>query len=194
MERVCVFLGSSFGRHPAYVEAARTVARLLARRGLGLVYGGARIGLMGVVAEEAAAAGVEVTGVIPQSLVDREVANDALSDLRVVSSMHERKAAMAELADGFIALPGGLGTLEELFEILTWSQLGLHAKPCGALNVRGYFDGLGMFLDRATGEGFIAPQHRELLIVDSDAEALLDRLEVWESPQVEKWLGDASET
>ena len=194
MERVCVFLGSSFGRNRAYPEAARAVARLLARRGLGLVYGGARIGLMGVVADEAAAAGVEVIGVIPQNLVDREVANATLSDLRVVSSMHERKAAMAELADGFIALPGGLGTLEELFEILTWSQLGLHAKPCGALNVQGFFDGLGAFLDRATDEGFIAPEHRDLLLVDPDAESLLERLETWKPPRVDKWLGDTSQT
>ncbi|MBA2517587.1 MAG: TIGR00730 family Rossman fold protein [Solirubrobacterales bacterium] len=194
MERVCVFLGSSSGRDPAYAEAALGVAQLIARRGLGLVYGGARIGLMGVVADEAAALGVEVIGVIPQSLVDREVANASLSDLRVVGSMHERKAAMAELADGFIALPGGLGTLEELFEILTWSQLGLHSKPCGALNVLGYFDGLGAFLDRARDEGFMAPGHRDLLLMESQADVLLERLETWKPPHVEKWLDDASET
>jgi uncharacterized protein (TIGR00730 family) len=195
VQNVCVFIGSNPGHHPAYAEAARSLARLLAARRLGLVYGGARIGLMGVVAREMAAAGGEVIGVIPQDLVDREVANTDLEDLRVVGSMHERKAMMASLADGFVALPGGLGTLEELFEILTWSQLGLHAKPCGALNVRGYYDGLAGFLDRAVEEGFVRPQHRQLLLLDEDAEALLDRLEKWAPPDLgRKWITDPAST
>jgi uncharacterized protein (TIGR00730 family) len=195
VQRVCVFIGSNPGHDPAYAEAARGLARLLAARGLGLVYGGARIGLMGVVAGEMAAAGGEVIGVIPQDLVDREVANTALDDLRIVGSMHERKAAMASLADGFVALPGGLGTLEELFEILTWSQLGLHAKPCGALNVLGYYDGLVDFLDRSVQEGFVRPQHRDLLLLDEDAEALLDRLAGWAPPDLgRKWITDPAST
>jgi uncharacterized protein (TIGR00730 family) len=195
VQNVCVFIGSNSGHDPAYADAARGLARLLAARGIGLVYGGARIGLMGVVATEMAAAGGEVVGVIPQDLVDREVANTELDDLRVVGSMHERKAMMASLADGFIALPGGLGTLEELFEILTWSQLGLHAKPCGALNVRGYYDGLAAFLDRSVSEGFVRPQHRELLLLDEDAEALLDRLADWTPPELgRKWITDPAGT
>lgn len=195
VQHVCVFIGSNPGHDPAYADAARGLARLLAARGLGLVYGGARIGLMGVVAAEMAAAGGEVIGVIPQDLVDREVANTELEDLRVVGSMHERKAMMASLADGFVALPGGLGTLEELFEILTWSQLGLHEKPCGALNVRGYYDGLAGFLDRSVAEGFVRPQHRELLLLDEDAETLLDRLTAWEPPDLgHKWITDPAST
>jgi uncharacterized protein (TIGR00730 family) len=195
VQNLCVFIGSNPGHHPAYADAARGLARLLVARGLGLVYGGARIGLMGIVAKEMTAAGGDVVGVIPQDLVDREVANTELDDLRVVGSMHERKAMMASLADGFIALPGGLGTLEELFEILTWSQLGLHAKPCGALNVRGYYDGLATFLDRSVSEGFVRPQHRDLLLLDEDAEALLDRLEAWTPPELgRKWITDPAGT
>ena len=187
-------MGSNPGRHPDYEAAARELDRLLVDRGLGLVYGGARIGLMGAVAQEVSAHGGEVIGVIPQSLVDREVAATELADLRIVGSMHERKALMAELSDGFVALPGGLGTFEELFEILTWSQLGLHAKPCGALDVRGYYAQLGAFLDHAVREGFVSPANRELLLVDDDASRLLDRLADWTPPAVETWLADASET
>ena len=187
-------MGSNPGRHPDYEAAARGLARLLVERGLGLVYGGAKIGLMGAVAQEVAARGGEVIGVIPQSLVDREVAATELADLRIVGSMHERKALMAELSDGFVALPGGLGTFEELFEILTWSQLGLHSKPCGALDVRGYYTGLGAFLDHGVSEGFLTAANRELLLVDDDAARLLDRLAGWAPPAVDKWLADASET
>jgi len=194
VQRICVFMGSNPGRHPDYEAASRGLARLLADRGVGLVYGGARIGLMGAVAQEVAAHGGDVIGVIPQSLVDREVAATELADLRIVGSMHERKALMAELSDGFVALPGGLGTFEELFEILTWSQLGLHSKPCGALDVRGYYAGLGAFLDHAVGEGFLTEANRELLLVDPDAERLLDRLADWTPPAVETWLSDPSET
>ncbi len=187
-------MGSSPGHHPDYEAAARGLARQLVDRGLGLVYGGARIGLMGAVAEEVAGHGGEVIGVIPQGLVDREVAATDLADLRIVGSMHERKALMAELCDGFVALPGGLGTFEELFEILTWSQLGLHAKPCGALDVRGYYGQLGAFLDHAVAEGFVSRVNRDLLLVDGDAGALLDRLAAWQPPDVTPWLVDASET
>ena len=187
-------MGSNPGRHPDYEAAARSFARLLVARGLGLVYGGARIGLMGAVAEEVAAQGGDVIGVIPQGLVDREVAATDLADLRVVGSMHERKALMAELCDGFVALPGGLGTFEELFEILTWSQLGLHSKPCGALDVRRYYTGLGTFLDHAVAEGFLTRASRELLLIDDDSETLLDRLGAWQPPGFTKWLADESES
>lgn len=187
-------MGSTPGRHPDYEAAARDLARLLVARDLGLVYGGARIGLMGAVAQEVARHGGDVIGVIPQSLVDREVAATDLADLRVVGSMHERKALMADLCDGFIALPGGLGTFEELFEILTWSQLGLHAKPCGALDVRGYYSGLRSLLDHAVAEGFLSEDNRELLLLDDDPEALLDRLAAWEPPGVIQWLEDPSQS
>ena len=176
MPRVCVFIGSKPGRDPAYAEAARALAHLLAGRGIGLVYGGASVGLMGEVASTMAGLGGEVIGVIPQHLVDREVANRDLADLRVVGSMHERKALMAELCDGFITLPGGLGTLEELFEILTWNVLGIYAKPCALLNVAGYYDGLIAFVRTMGDVGFLRAQHRELLIVDDTLDALLDRM------------------
>src|SRR3954464_8084735 len=159
MRRVCVYCGSSPGSDPAYREAAVALVHALAERGIGVVYGGAHVGLMGVVADEALAGRAQAIGRIPQALVDREIAHTGLDDLRVVGSMHERKAQMAELADAFVALPGGLGTLEELFEVATWSQLGLHDKACGVLNVRGYYDGLAAFLDHAVGEGFLRAQH-----------------------------------
>jgi uncharacterized protein (TIGR00730 family) len=172
---VCVFCGASIGRDPAYAAAASLVGETLARRGIHLVYGGSRVGLMGAVADAALAAGGQVTGVIPSTLVEREVAHTGLSDLRVVATLHERKALMAELSDAFIALPGGLGTLEELAEVLSWAQLGLHAKPIAALDVDGYFDGLAGFLDHATAEGFVAPAQRGLLVIDTDLDVLLDR-------------------
>jgi uncharacterized protein (TIGR00730 family) len=182
LHSLCVFCGSHSGASPAYGEAAARLGRALAGRGLRLVYGGGHVGLMGVVADAALAAGGEVIGVIPAALVDRELAHEDLTGLEVVASMHERKARMSALADGFIALPGGIGTLEELFEVWTWSQLGLQLKPCALLNAAGYYDHLLAFLDHMTGERFLSPFHRGMLIVDDDPERLLDRLAAWRSP------------
>ena len=177
MNRILVFCGSSVGRRPEYVEAARRLGRLLASRGLGVVYGGASIGLMGALADGALEAGGEVIGVIPQRLVEvEEVPHSGLTELRVVSTMHERKATMAELSDAVVVLPGGIGTLDELFEMFTWSQLGLHRKPIGLLDVAGYWQGLLAELDRIVEEGFLRLTQRETLLVDRDAEALVDRL------------------
>ncbi len=177
-----MFCGASSGRGPAYVELARSVGAGLAGRGIGLVYGGGRLGLMGAVADAALAAGGEVIGVIPRGLVGRELAHPGVTELRVVESLHERKAQMAELSDGFIALPGGLGTLEELAEVASWAQLELHAKPIGLLGHAGYWDPLLAWLDRAVAEGFIATGHRRLIAVDADLAALLDRFEAWRPP------------
>ena len=189
MNRVCVFCGSSPGARPEYTETAHDLGSLLVERGLGLVVGGADVGLMGRLADAVMSEGGEAIGVIPQALVDREIAHLGLSDLRVVGSLHERKATMAELSDAFIALPGGLGTLEELFEVYTWSQLGLHAKPCALLNVAGYFDALAGFLDHAVAERFVTEHHRRTLIVEEDPRALLDRLERFEAAELEpKWI------
>jgi uncharacterized protein (TIGR00730 family) len=186
---VCVFSGSNPGARPAYLEAATDLGTRLATGGQRLVYGGARVGLMGAVADAALAAGGEVVGVIPQHLVDREVAHDGLTELHVTASMHERKALMADLADGFVALPGGLGTLEELAEVLTWSQLGLQSKPCGLLDVADFFAPLLAFLDHTVTERFVAPQHRALVLSAPDAASLLDLLAGWEpTPAGEKWL------
>ena len=186
MRRVCVFCGSSVGARPEYREAARALARALTRRGIGLVYGGSRVGVMYEIAATALEAGGEVIGVIPQELVDKEVAFTGLSDLRIVGSMHERKALMAELSDGFIALPGGLGTIEELLEVLTWAQLGLHKKPCGLLNVCHYFDALVRFLDHAVDQRFIKPEHLGMLLIEEDPEALLARFGRYHAPSVHK--------
>ncbi len=161
----------------------------LARRGIGLVYGGGGIGLMGVLADAALSAGGEVIGVIPEALVVREVAHGGLTDLRVVASMHERKALMAELADAFVALPGGFGTLEEFCEALTWAQLGIHRKPCGLLNVEGFFDPLLSLFDHAVRERFVSPDHRSLVVVEDDPDRLLDALKYWEPPALERWMG-----
>jgi uncharacterized protein (TIGR00730 family) len=188
VRRVCVYAGSNPGADPAYAEAARAFAGVLAARGIGLVYGGGHVGLMGVLADTALAAGGEVIGVMPQGLVDREIAHTGLTELRVVGSMHERKALMAELADAFVAVPGGIGTLEELIEVYTWSQLGLHAKACGVLNVAGYYDHLAAFLDHAVDQGFLRPQHRAVLTVAEDPAELLDRLAAYEPPTVGKWV------
>jgi hypothetical protein len=177
MKRICVFCGSSAGARSVYVTAARELGIALAARKITLVYGGATIGLMGEIARATLAGGGEVIGVIPRSMMTREVAFMELADLRVVSSMHERKAAMADLADGFIAMPGGLGTLEEFCEIITWAQLRLHQKACGLLNLEGYYRQLIAFLDHGVTEGFIKPAHRELFIVDTGVTALLKRLE-----------------
>jgi uncharacterized protein (TIGR00730 family) len=186
---VCVFCGSSPGARPAYAAMARALGRELAARAVRLVYGGGRVGLMGVVADAALAAGGEVVGVIPQHLMEREVGHAGLTDLRVTSSMHERKALMAELADGFVALPGGFGTLEELAETLTWSQLGLQAKPFGLLDVEGFYEPLLSFLDHTVAERFVAPEHRALVLSAGDPADLLDRLAAWEPSSTRgKWL------
>ncbi len=177
---VCVFSGSSPGARPAYTEAATALGRELAHRGTRVVYGGASVGLMGAVADAALAAGGEVVGVIPQHLVDREVAHHGLTELHVTGSMHERKALMADLADGFVALPGGLGTLEELAEILTWSQLGLQSKPCGLLDVADFYAPLLAFLDHTVTERFVSPEHRALVLSGRRPGDLLDTLEAWQ--------------
>ena len=177
MKRVCVFCGSSLGRNPVYAEAAKQLGNVLANRNLGLVYGGANVGMMGELANAALDAGGEVIGVVPTIFVEKEIAHTALSDLRIVNSMHERKAVMAELSDAFIALPGGFGTLDEFFEMVTWTQLGLHRKPCGVLNVCGYYSKLTDFLDFAVSEGFIKSHHRSLIQIDESSETLLKMFE-----------------
>ena len=188
MKRICVFCGSSSGGDGAYLDAARAMGNAIVRRKLGLVYGGARIGLMGAMADEVLVRGGEVVGVIPRALVEKEVAHNGLTDLRVVESMHERKAVLAELADGFVAMPGGFGTLDEMCEALTWGQLGLHRKPCGLLNVRGYFDRLLAFLDHAAAERFLQSEHRDMLLVSADPDQLLDRFAAYTPPVVEKLI------
>ncbi|HMG96175.1 MAG TPA: TIGR00730 family Rossman fold protein [Gemmatimonadaceae bacterium] len=188
IRRLAVFCGSNPGARPEYVEAARSFGRLLCARGIGIVYGGSSVGLMAALADTMLDDLGDIIGVIPRMLVDREVANKALTDLRIVGSMHERKAMMAELADGFVALPGGIGTLEEFFEIWTWGQLGMHQKPCGLLNVAGYFDPLLQFLDRAVEEKFVRQVHRNMVVVESDPSALLARFEAYEPPRVVKWI------
>ena len=186
--RICVFLGSNRGVHESYAADAEALAAALAGRGLGLVYGGGNVGLMGVLADAMLQRGADVVGVIPHGLMVKEVGHEGLTELHVVDSMHERKALMVELSDGFVAMPGGLGTFEEFFEVLTWAQLGIHRKPVGLLNVRGYFDPLLTFLDHAVEEGFVKPRHRALLLDDTDPAALLDRLRAYEPPDVEAWL------
>lgn len=188
MKRICVFCGSSPGRNRGYRDAAGALGRLLAREGIGLVYGGSSIGLMTAAADAALAAGGEVTGVIPRSLEAKEIAHPGLSALHVVETMHERKALMAELSDGFVALPGGMGTFDEFFEVVTWAQLGIHAKPCGLLNVAGYYDRLTAFLDHAVAEGFVKVELRDMLVVEERPEAMLERFRAYRSPVVEKWL------
>lgn len=186
--RLCVFCGSSSGQDPVYLEAARSLGGALARTGIDLVYGGASVGLMGAVADAVLAGGGHVIGVMPQALVDKEIAHKALSDLRIVGSMHERKALMAELADGFVALPGGLGTFEELFEVWTWAQLGYHRKPCALLNAGGFYDKLTAFLDDVVERGFVKPIHRSMLIVEENPAALIHAIRGYEPPKVEKWI------
>jgi uncharacterized protein (TIGR00730 family) len=188
MRRVCVFCGSSPGTRPAYAGAARALGRVLADRRLGLVYGGGNVGLMGVVANAVLDAGGEVIGVIPHALMAREIGHSGVTTMHVVDSMHERKALMADQADAFIALPGGVGTFEELFEAITWTQLGLHAKPCGLLNVEGFYDDLLRFLDHAWAEGFIKPETRAIVKASADPLELLDRLSAAEMPVVPRWI------
>lgn len=188
MKRVCVYCGSSEGRDPRYREGARRVGRSLAQRGLGLVYGGGGIGLMRVVADAVMDHGGSVIGVIPHGLLAREVAHRGVTEMRVVPSMHARKALMAELADAFLTLPGGFGTFEELFESVTWAQLGIHRKPLGLLNLAGYFDDLVRFVDHAVAQGFVPAAGRSLVLVDDDPDALLDRLAAFEAPAGPAWI------
>ena len=186
IRRVCVYCGSGAGARDGYAEAARALGRALVDRGFGLVFGGGRIGMMGVLARTVLAGGGEAIGVIPKDLMDKGLGLNSVTSLRVVETMHARKALMTELADAFVALPGGFGTAEEFFEALTWAQLGLHVKPCGLLNVHGYFDHLIRFLDHAVHEQFIDPAHRRLLLVDDAPEALLDKLTSWQPPAADK--------
>jgi uncharacterized protein (TIGR00730 family) len=188
MQRVCVYLGSSPGGDPAYTDAVAELARELVRRGLGVVYGGGDVGLMGVLADTAMAAGGEVIGVIPEGLLAREVGHRGLADLRIVADMHERKALMADLADAFVAAPGGVGTLEELVEVYTWSQLGIHAKPVGLLDTNGYWAPLAAWLDHAVEQRFLKPEHRAMLLSAPEPAELLDLLAAWSPPTVTKWL------
>jgi uncharacterized protein (TIGR00730 family) len=189
--RIGVFCGSSVGDRPAYRQAAVELAGALARRGLGLVYGGARVGLMGVLADAMLQHRGEVIGVIPKALLDLEIAHAGLADLRVVASMHERKALMVELADGFIAMPGGYGTLEEFCEVLTWAQLGLHRKPCGLLEVESYFAPLLALFDGAVSAGFLRPENRALVLTANDPDALLDLFASYKPVNVPKWITPA---
>ncbi|MGH3320148.1 MAG: TIGR00730 family Rossman fold protein [Streptosporangiaceae bacterium] len=188
MKRVCVFSGSNVGGRAEYQSSAVDLGRTLAANGVGLAYGGASVGLMGAVADAVLAEHGEAVGVIPQQLVDKELAHTELTELRIVTSMHERKALLADLADGFIALPGGFGTLEEFAEIVTWSQLGLHAKPCGLLNAEGFYDTLLQFVDHAVDERFIPASHRDLILVGDSPAELLDAMWHWEPPAGDKWI------
>ncbi len=186
LRRICVFCGASPGNDPAFAALARSVGAGLATRGIGVVYGGGRVGLMGAVADGALGAGGEVIGVIPSRLVDRELAHRGATDLRIVETLHQRKATMAELSDGFIALPGGLGTLEELAEVASWAQLDLHAKPIGLLGPGGFWDALLRWLDRAVEDGFLTPHSRTLIAVDEDLDSLLERFAAW-TPPAPRW-------
>lgn len=192
MRTVCVFCGANPGNDAGYVQAAAAMGRYLAETGRRLVYGGGRTGLMGALAEAALAGGGEVIGVMPRHLVEREVAHLELSELRIVESMHERKALLADLADGFLAMPGGLGTLEELFEIWTWGQLGLHRKPFGLLETNRYFAPLLRFLDHAVEAGFVSVENRSVLVVDGDPETLIARMEAVKPAPVRKWIDSAA--
>ncbi len=188
IKNICVYCGSSPGKNPAYSDAAASLASVLCNRGIGLVYGGGAIGVMGAVADAVLARGGTAIGVIPKALAIKEVAHDNLSELHVVASMHERKAMMADLADGFIALPGGWGTLEEIFEILTWAQLGFHDKPCGLLNIEGYYDGLIDFLENSFEQQFVNELYRPMLMKALEPAALLDQFAAYRAPKVRKWM------
>jgi uncharacterized protein (TIGR00730 family) len=188
MKRICVYLGSNPGNNPAYVAAAKTLGRELASRGIGLVYGGSSTGLMGRLADACLAEGGEVFGVIPKRLVEKEIAHQGLTESHVVNSMHERKQLMADFSDGFITLPGGIGTLEEFFEVLTWNQIGYHAKPCGLLDVNGYYARLAEHLDRMVDEGFLLPAHRRMVLTSPDPGELIDLFAEYDPPHVDKWI------
>ena len=189
MKRICVYCGSNPGKSVEFLESARTLAGELVQRDIGLVYGGASVGIMGEIADTVLARGGEVIGVIPQALVDKEVSHTGLTELRIVNSMHERKEIMADLAQGFIALPGRLGTIEEIFEVLTWAQLGFHQKPCALLNVKGYYNQLTQFLDHAVAQGFVTETHRKMLLVEEDPQSLLEVMASYNAPAVDKWIG-----
>jgi uncharacterized protein (TIGR00730 family) len=193
LRSLCVFCGSSPGNDPAYEAGARLLGQTLAEEGIMLVYGGGRVGLMGVVADAVLDAGGEVTGIIPKALLEREIAHTGLTDLRVVGSMHERKALMSELSEGFIVLPGGSGTLEEFFEVQTWAQLGEHGKPCGLLNVAGYYDPLLVLFDHMVAKGFLSEAHRAMVLVDAEPKPLLDAFARYRPPKTVKWI-DEEET
>jgi uncharacterized protein (TIGR00730 family) len=188
MQRICVFCGSSTGIKQDYAVGARELGLVLAKQNIDLVYGGGHVGLMGIVADAAMSAGAKAIGVIPRCLADKEVAHQGLTELRIVQTMHERKAQMAELSDGFIAMPGGFGTLEELFEVITWAQLGIHKKPFGLFNIAGYFDKLIEFLDFQVEQGFVPPRHREMIIVSDEAEQLVELLSGFQPVTQEKWM------
>lgn len=189
MQSICVYCGAARGRGEAYAAGARSLGTEMGKRGMRLIYGGASVGLMGVVADAVLEAGGEVVGVIPESLMQKELAHPGVTELVVTRSMHERKTVMADRADGFIALPGGIGTFEELFEIWTWAQLGFHRKPCGILNVAGYYDKLLAFLDHARDEGLLAPSVRAVLQVANAPDELLELFADWQPPDVDRWLG-----
>lgn len=193
IQSICVFCGSSVGNRDDYAAAARKLGQTLAEGGYTVVYGGASVGLMGEVADAALEAGADVIGVLPHGLADKERAHESLSEMHIVESMHERKARMEELADAFIALPGGMGTLEEFAEIFTWAQLGLHSKPCGLLNVAGYYDRLIEHFDHAESQGFLWPEHREIILFASTPDALLAQFEAYDPPRVKQWI-DETET
>jgi uncharacterized protein (TIGR00730 family) len=189
INRICVFCGTNTGSRPDYGAAARELGQILAEQGIELVYGGASVGIMGELADSVHEHGGHVTGIIPQQLMEKEAAHTGIANLIVVASMHQRKSQMADMSDGFIALPGGIGTLEGFFEILTWSQLGIHAKPSGILNVAGYFDGLTRFLDHAVKEGFLTEEHRSAIIMETDPRRLLERMQAYTAPEGEKLMG-----
>ncbi|HNQ14858.1 MAG TPA: TIGR00730 family Rossman fold protein, partial [Pyrinomonadaceae bacterium] len=191
MRSITVFCGSNSGFRGEYAEAARQLGALFVREGIGLVYGGGKVGLMGIIADQVMNLGGRVTGIIPESLEKKEVGHRDVTELLVVGSMHERKALMAERADGFIAMPGGIGTFEEFFEILTWAQLGFHQKPCAILNISGYYDGLLALCDQAVNEGFLRREHRRLILEDSDPERLLAKMRDFTPSTLEKWLDQA---
>ena len=189
MKRICVYCGSSYGKLPAYTDAAKALGKTLTDNGIGLVYGGASVGIMGVVADAVLEGGGEVIGVIPQAIADLEIAHTGLSQLEVVANMHERKAMMAEFSDGFIALPGGLGTMEELFEVWTWAQLGFHHKPCGLMNVAGYYDHLTAFIDHTVDQEYVKAADRETLLVSSEPADLIKQMTNYKPSVGTKWIG-----
>ncbi len=189
LSNICVYCGSSPGRVADYIDNAKTLAKALVNQNIGLVYGGANVGIMGALADEVLLLGGRVTGIIPEALVGKEVAHKNLTELRVTKSMHERKSIMAELSDAFVAMPGGIGTLEEIFEMWTWAQLGFHTKPCALLNINGYYDKLCDFLDHSVGEEFVKPIQRNMLIVEANPQILLERLLNYVAPVVDKWIG-----